>query len=106
MTQASQPIGNASLLELNSITKHLGGRRVLEEVSLGVAPGELVVLLGPNGAGKTTLLGTACGRIAPDAGDARLSGGDPRRDVQVRQSLGFVPQEIALYPYLTVRENL
>ena len=106
MTQASQPTGNASLLELNSVTKHLGGRRVLEEVSLGVAPGELVVLLGPNGAGKTTLLGTACGRIAPDAGNARLSGGDPRRDVQVRQCLGFVPQEIALYPYLTVRENL
>jgi len=75
-------------------------------VHLQVAPGELVVLLGPNGAGKTTLLGTACGRIAPDQGSARLSGGDPRRDVRVRSTLGFVPQELALYPYLTVRENL
>ena len=64
------------------------------------------MLLGPNGAGKTTLLGAACGRIAPDEGAARLAGGDPRRDVAVRQNLGFVPQEVALYPYLSVRENL
>lgn len=100
------PGTDSMLLDLQGIRKSLGGRSVLEDVSLSVSPGELVVLLGPNGAGKTTLLGTACGRIAPDGGKARLSGGDPRRDVTVRQSLGFVPQEIALYPYLTVRENL
>lgn len=98
--------GSAPLLALRGINKALGGRRVLTDVDLAVAPGELVVLLGPNGAGKTTLLGTACGRIAPDSGEARLAGGDPRRDVRVRSSLGFVPQEIALYPYLSVRENL
>lgn len=101
-----KPASAAALLDLRGIVKSLGGRPVLDDVSLTVGPGELVVLLGPNGAGKTTLLGTACGRIAPDGGSARLSGGDPRRDVSVRQSLGFVPQEIALYPYLTVRENL
>jgi ABC-2 type transport system ATP-binding protein len=106
LTPASELSGDAFLLDLNGIRKHLGGRRVLDNVSLSVSPGELVVLLGPNGAGKTTLLGTACGRIAPDAGDARLSGGNPRRDVGVRQSLGFVPQQVALYPYLSVRENL
>ena len=69
-------------------------------------PGEIVVLLGPNGAGKTTLLGTACGRIAPDAGEARLADGNPRRDPDSRRSLGFVPQALALYTYLTVQENL
>lgn len=106
MTSATALSGHAPLLALNGIQKTLGSRRVLDDVSLEVAAGELVVLLGPNGAGKTTLLGTACGRIAPDGGEARLSGGNPRRDVAVRQSLGFVPQEIALYPYLTVRENL
>jgi ABC-2 type transport system ATP-binding protein len=94
------------LLALTGICKTLGTRSVLENVGLEVSPGELVVLLGPNGAGKTTLLGTACGRIAPDRGSARLSGGDPRRDVTVRRCLGFVPQELALYPYLTARENL
>jgi ABC-2 type transport system ATP-binding protein len=106
LTPAPELSGDAFLLDLNGIRKTLGGRRVLDDVSLNVSPGELVVLLGPNGAGKTTLLGTACGRIAPDAGDARLSGGNPRRDVGVRQSLGFVPQQVALYPYLSVRENL
>jgi ABC-2 type transport system ATP-binding protein len=94
------------LLALTGIYKTLGSRQVLEDVSLTVGAGELVVLLGPNGAGKTTLLGTACGRIAPDRGNARLSGGDPRRDASVRTALGFVPQELALYPYLTARENL
>jgi len=97
---------DAPLLDLSGIRKSLGHRLVLDDVSLSVEPGELVVLLGPNGAGKTTLLGTACGRIAPDDGQARLSGGDPRRNVAVRRTLGFVPQQIALYPYLTVRENL
>ncbi len=94
------------LLHLSGISKALGGRAVLERVSLRVDRGELVVLLGPNGAGKTTLLGTACGRIAPDDGQARLSGGDPRRDREVRGTLGFVPQQVAVYPYLTVHENL
>jgi ABC-2 type transport system ATP-binding protein len=97
---------SAPLLELKGIRKALGGRQVLSDVSLTVGRGELVVLLGPNGAGKTTLLGTACGRISPDGGQAKLSGGDPRRQVRVRQHLGFVPQQMALYPYLTVRENL
>lgn len=106
MTVATDFSGTPSLLDLSGIGKSLGGRQVLDDVSLRVSPGELVVLLGPNGAGKTTLLGTACGRIAPDSGDARLAGGNPRRDVGVRQSLGFVPQQIALYPYLSVRENL
>ncbi len=106
MTATAELPGATSLLDLSGIGKQLGGRRVLDDVSLNVSPGELVVLLGPNGAGKTTLLGTACGRIAPDSGDAMLAGGNPRRDVKVRQSLGFVPQEIALYPYLTVVENL
>jgi ABC-2 type transport system ATP-binding protein len=96
----------APLLALSGINKTLGNRRVLDDVRLEVAAGELVVLLGPNGAGKTTLLGTACGRIAPDEGRALLAGGNPRKDVAVRHQLGFVPQELALYPYLTARENL
>ena len=106
MKPATSAPETAPLLDLNGIRKSLGGRLVLDDVSLQVHPGETVVLLGPNGAGKTTLLGTACGRIAPDDGRASLAGGDPRRNVTVRQTLGFVPQQIALYPYLSVRENL
>jgi ABC-2 type transport system ATP-binding protein len=106
LNPATAPNSDAPLLDLSNIRKSLGQRLVLDDVSLAVRAGELVVLLVPNGAGKTTLLGAACGRIAPDDGRASLSGGDPRRNVAVRQTLGFVPQEIALYPYLSVRENL
>ena len=100
------PVKIQPLLALNGIHKSLGNRVVLDNVSLTVMPGEIVVLLGPNGAGKTTLLGTACGRIAPDAGEARLTDGNPRRDPNSRRSVGFVPQALALYSYLTVQENL
>jgi ABC-2 type transport system ATP-binding protein len=75
-------------------------------VDLQVRTGELVVLLGPNGAGKTTLLGTACGRIAPDSGVVNLNGYNPRQNASVRAALGYVPQDLALYPYLSVSENL
>ncbi len=104
---SAQPNPNAEpILELSKISKSLGNRAVLTNVDLTVHPGELVVLLGPNGAGKTTLLGTACGRIAPDSGSVQLLGADPRRRAQARSALGYVPQELALYPYLSVRENL
>lgn len=96
----------APVLHLEGISKKLGERQVLDAIDLEVRPGELVVLLGPNGAGKTTLLGTACGRIAADSGRVMLNGRDPRRNPAARAALGFVPQDLALYPYLSVRENL
>jgi ABC-2 type transport system ATP-binding protein len=68
--------------------------------------GTICALLGPNGAGKTTLVRAICGRVALDAGDLTVDGRDPRTDRSVRGSIGLVPQEIALYPYLSVRENL
>ena len=98
---AAEPI-----LSLQRVCKSLGERQVLQNVDLEVAAGELVVLLGPNGAGKTTLLGTACGRIAADSGQVALTGQDPRRHPTARAALGYVPQDLALYPYLSVRENL
>lgn len=94
------------MLQLQQISKNLGDRAVLRSVDLSVQAGELVVLLGPNGAGKTTLLGTACGRIAPDAGAVSLQGENPRSNPQARSALGYVPQDLALYPYLSVEENL
>jgi ABC-2 type transport system ATP-binding protein len=83
-----------------------GGRPVLRGVDLTLSRGEIYALLGPNGAGKTTLIRTLCGRIAPDGGTVRLNGRDPARVAAARAGLGLVPQEIALYANLTVRENL
>ena len=103
---SAQPDNNTPLLSIKNISKRLGGSSVLSAVDLSVAKGELIVLLGPNGAGKTTLLGTACGRLSPDTGTVELCGGNPRTDPAVRGNLGFVPQDLALYPYLSVIENL
>ncbi len=68
--------------------------------------GEIYALLGPNGAGKTSLVRAISGRVRLDAGSIRLGGADPRLNPSLRRRLGLVPQEIALYPELTVRENL
>jgi iron complex transport system ATP-binding protein len=65
-------------LAIEGLSVSLGGRAVLRAATLRVAGGELVALLGPNGAGKTTLMRAALGLIAPDAGQVRLAGADPR----------------------------
>ncbi|MET0555726.1 MAG: ABC transporter ATP-binding protein [Vicinamibacteria bacterium] len=80
--------------------------RALDGVSLSLAPGRIVGLLGPNGAGKSTLVRAICGRVRLDAGSVRLDERDPRVSPAARRVLGLVPQEIALYPELTARENL
>jgi len=80
---------------------------VLDELTFDVAPGEIVGLIGPNGAGKTTTLAVLATLLAPHAGEVRLAGHDLRRAPQaVRRSIGRVPQEVALYPTLTGRENV
>lgn len=95
-----------AVLSVRNATKMLGGWRALDQVELDLYPGEICVLLGPNGAGKSTLLGAACGRIPLDVGSVSLFGQDPRTVPAVRGRLGFVPQDLAVYSYLTVRENL
>jgi len=83
-----------------------GDRPVLRGVDLILRPGEIYALLGPNGAGKTTLIRTICGRIRPNGGQVLLKGRDPARVPAARAGLGLVPQEVALYPNLTVAENI
>jgi ABC-2 type transport system ATP-binding protein len=83
-----------------------GTRVALANVNLELHEGEIFGLLGPNGAGKSTLMKAICGRLALDHGTITLDGADPRTDTHVRRKIGFVPQDIALYGYLTVRENL
>jgi ABC-2 type transport system ATP-binding protein len=83
-----------------------GGRRVLDEITFDVARGEVCGLLGPNGAGKTTTLGVLATLLPYDAGEIRIGGHDLRTEKRaVRAAIGRVPQEIAVYPTLTAREN-
>lgn len=81
-----------------------GKREVLRGLDLEVTKGEIFGLLGPNGAGKTTLIRTICGRLKPIAGQVSIVGQPVSR--QSLRRIGLVPQDIALYPHLTARENL
>lgn len=83
-----------------------GARKVLRGVDLALNPGEIYALLGPNGAGKTTLVHAICGRLRLTGGEVALDGRDPWATPICKKALGLVPQDIALYPHLTVRENL
>jgi ABC-2 type transport system ATP-binding protein len=93
------------LLRIEGARKRFGVTQALDGLSLELGSGELLGLLGPNGAGKTTLVRSISGRVALDEGALTLFGnrvaGPGRRD-----GLGVVPQELAVYPLLTARENL
>jgi ABC-2 type transport system ATP-binding protein len=74
-------------------------------VSLQLNDGECLGLLGPNGAGKSTTIRSIVGRVRPDAGSVRIFG-HAAESAEARAAIGWVPQELALYPMLTCRENL
>jgi ABC-2 type transport system ATP-binding protein len=96
-----------NILEAVRICKRFGSTVALEDVSLTVDAGELFGLLGPNGAGKTTFISIVCGLLEADSGEIRLFGQPLQRHRHhLRRNIGLVPQELALYPNLTARENL
>jgi len=76
-------------------------------IDLNIRRGEIFSLLGPNGAGKTTIISMLCGLLKPTSGEAFVNGYSIDQELlDVKRSLGFVPQDIALYPTLTAHENL
>jgi len=81
--------------------------RAVDGISFSVGEGELFSLLGPNGAGKTTTISMLSGLIRPTGGTIRINGVSLTDDsIEARRHIGIVPQEIALYPRLTARQNL
>ncbi|MBI1892874.1 MAG: heme ABC exporter ATP-binding protein CcmA [Candidatus Rokubacteria bacterium] len=94
-------------IEAQGLWKEYGSTRVLQDVSLTVAPGEGLVLLGPNGAGKTTLLKILATLIRPTAGLVRIAGYELRRDADaIRRHVGLLAHGSYLYEDLTAVENL
>lgn len=95
------------LLEVRKLTRSYGERVIVSELSFEVQAGEAFGLLGPNGAGKSTTMMMIAGVLAADSGEVILNGTRMTRgDSSLRRLLGVVPQELAIYPDLTARENL
>jgi len=95
----------SDVLAVTGARKKFGGVVALDGATLSLREGELLALLGPNGAGKTTLIRAISGRVQLDAGEILLFG-KPLRGTKTPPELGIVPQELAIYPSLTARENL
>jgi putative spermidine/putrescine transport system ATP-binding protein len=91
---------------VHGVAKTYGGSTVLEEVALEMRRGEFVALLGPSGCGKTTLLRIVAGLVAPDRGTVRIDGRDVTGLPAHRRNLGVVFQSYALFPHLSVAENV
>ena len=103
---------NSALLEFNSVVKRFGDTVVVDHISFTVAPGEFFTLLGPSGCGKTTTLRLLAGLETPDAGEIALEGqclAAPARGIFVpidKRRMGMVFQSYAIWPHLTVFENV
>ncbi|MBN1809242.1 MAG: ABC transporter ATP-binding protein [Planctomycetes bacterium] len=96
-----------SFLEIRSLAKVFpDGTRAVKGVDLQVQAGEFIVLLGPSGCGKTTTLRMIAGLERPSYGSVFLDGGDVTCLRPAQRDIGFVFQFYALYPHMTVRENL
>jgi ABC-2 type transport system ATP-binding protein len=98
-------LASALPLEIDALVKRFGQVVAVDGISLELRSGECLGLLGPNGAGKSTLIRAIVGRVIPDSGRVAVFGAaaDSRA---ARAVLGWVPQDLALYPRLTAKENL
>jgi ABC-2 type transport system ATP-binding protein len=89
------------------LSKSFGDLTAVDGVGFEIAAGETYGLLGPNGAGKTTTISMVCGLLERDAGEVRVLGTPlTTRSIAPKREIGYVPQDIAIYPDLTARENL
>lgn len=94
-------------IQVDHLKKSFGGFQAVQDVSFHANAGEVLSLLGPNGAGKSTTISMLSGLLAPTEGDASIMGHSVTKEPEVaKKSLGVVPQDIALYPDLSARENL
>jgi ABC-2 type transport system ATP-binding protein len=100
-------MNNGFAIEAHNLKKSFGELQAVQGVTFRAEKGEILSLLGPNGAGKSTTISMLSGLLHPDDGDACIAGHSIRNDArEARAALGVVPQDIAIYPDLSARENL
>ena len=106
-TAAMSAMPTAPVLVCDGIHRRFGDLVAVDGVGFSIAPGETYGLLGPNGAGKTTTISIIAGILAADAGTVTVAG-EPMHPsaMAAKRHLGLVPQDLAVYPDLTARENL
>ena len=98
---------NHRILECRDLRKSFGGLVAVNGISFHISEGETYGLLGPNGAGKTTTISMICGLLERDAGEVLIGVASlTPSSVRIKAGIGYVPQELAIYPDLTARENL
>ena len=96
-----------AVLQITDLHKSFGERQVVKGITFHVNQGELFGLLGPNGAGKSTVIAMICGLLRPNGGDVLVDGFSvDKQPVKVKEKIGVVPQDIALYGDMSALDNL
>ena len=94
-------------IDVRGLTKSFGAKKVVDNLSLQVARGDIQGFLGPNGSGKTTTIRMLCGLLTPDSGEGTCLGYDIRtQQKEIKRCVGYMTQGFSLYRDLTIRENL
>jgi lipopolysaccharide export system ATP-binding protein len=102
-------VADNALLSTQKLVKAYSGRRVVDGVSVSVAPGQIVGLLGPNGAGKTTTFNMVVGVVKPDAGTVQFQQHNITKlpmHKRARLGIGYLTQEPSIFRKLTVEQNI
>jgi len=95
------------MIQVEKLSKRYGSHEAVKEISFSVARGEVVGFLGPNGAGKSTTMRMLAGYLPPTSGSARVAGFDVfHQSLQARERIGYMPENVPLYPEMRVREYL
>lgn len=105
-TRAAPTTQQGARLELRALTKRYGSVVAADDVTLDIAPGEFITLLGPSGSGKTTTLMMVAGFVLPTSGQILVNGEDIAFRPPHKRNIGMVFQNYALFPHMTVAENI